>query len=78
MAHIMYLISNIQSQNTHIIAFPKFLVLKSYFKNTVEPQYSELIGNVVCSDSEMFRLSGKKKCTEANTALGLSATSNVA
>ena len=32
MAHIMYLIANFQSQNTHIIAFPKFLVLKSCFK----------------------------------------------
>ena len=35
MAQVMYLISNIQSQNTHIIAFPKFLVLESYFKNYI-------------------------------------------
>ena len=35
MAHIMYLLSNIQSQNTQVIAFPKFLVLKCYFKNNI-------------------------------------------
>ena len=44
------------------------------FLITVEPRYSELMGGVICSDSEMFGLSEKKKCTYANTALGFPAT----
>ena len=51
MAHIfiMYLISNIQSQNTHIIAFPKFLVLKSCFKNNISKS--------IYIDSRFFNIS---------------------
>ena len=33
MAHIMNLISNFQSQNTHIVAFPKFL--KHWFSSLI-------------------------------------------
>ena len=29
-------------------------------EDTVEPRYSELMGGVICSDSEMFGLSKKK------------------
>ena len=37
------------------------ITLQFQFIYTVEPWYSKLIGGVVCSDSEMFGLSEKRK-----------------
>ena len=50
--HIIYIVSRMHNG---------FMLVFHNNSHTVEPQYSELIGGVVCSDSEMFGLSEKRK-----------------